>query len=64
MPALAAFVRLVDGLNRLIGRAAAWLILATVLIIMVPIFYYVIERLRERRGATPAVSAAARQPAE
>jgi TRAP-type mannitol/chloroaromatic compound transport system permease small subunit len=32
MPALAAFVRLADGLNRLIGRAAAWLILATVLI--------------------------------
>lgn len=32
MTALAAFVRLVDALNRLIGRSAAWLILATVLI--------------------------------
>ena len=32
MPALAAFVRLVDALNRAIGRSAAWLILATVLI--------------------------------
>ena len=32
MPALAAFVRFADGLNRLIGSAAAWLILATVLI--------------------------------
>lgn len=32
MTALAAFVRLADGLNRAIGRAAAWLILATVLI--------------------------------
>lgn len=32
MAALAAFVRLVDALNRAIGRAASWLILATVLI--------------------------------
>ena len=32
MPALATFVRLVDALNRVIGRSAAWLILATVLI--------------------------------
>jgi TRAP-type mannitol/chloroaromatic compound transport system permease small subunit len=32
MRALAAFVRLVDGLNRMIARAAAWLMLATVLI--------------------------------
>jgi TRAP-type mannitol/chloroaromatic compound transport system permease small subunit len=32
MRALAAFVRVVDALNRLIGRGAAWLILATVLI--------------------------------
>jgi TRAP-type mannitol/chloroaromatic compound transport system permease small subunit len=32
MTALAAFVRLADGLNRLIGRGAAWLILATVLV--------------------------------
>jgi TRAP-type mannitol/chloroaromatic compound transport system permease small subunit len=32
MRALAAFVRLVDGLNRWIGRGAAWLILATVLV--------------------------------
>lgn len=32
MRALAAFVRAVDGLNRLIGRAAAWLMLATALI--------------------------------
>lgn len=32
MPVLAAFVRFADGLNRLIGRSAAWLILATVLI--------------------------------
>jgi hypothetical protein len=39
------------------------LFLATVLIIMVPIFYYVIERLRERREDRPAGSGA-RQPAE
>lgn len=32
MPALAAYVRLVDGFSRLIARSAAWLILATVLI--------------------------------
>ena len=31
------------------------LFLATVLIIMVPIFYYVIERLRERREDKPAL---------
>ncbi|HEX5078326.1 MAG TPA: multidrug efflux RND transporter permease subunit [Geminicoccaceae bacterium] len=40
------------------------LFLATVLIVMVPIFYYVIERLRERRVAAPAKSGVARQPAE
>ena len=40
------------------------LFLATVLIIMVPIFYYVIERLRERRGDQPASADAVRQPAE
>jgi HAE1 family hydrophobic/amphiphilic exporter-1 len=44
------------------------LVLATVLIIMVPIFYYVIERLRERREGAPAAgvpgSPEARQPAE
>jgi TRAP-type mannitol/chloroaromatic compound transport system permease small subunit len=32
MPALAAFVRLADALIRLIGRSAAWLVLATVVI--------------------------------
>ncbi len=32
MPALAAFVRQVDALIRFIGRSAAWLVLATVLI--------------------------------
>jgi TRAP-type mannitol/chloroaromatic compound transport system permease small subunit len=32
MTALAAFVRLVDGFNRLLARSAAWLILATVLV--------------------------------
>lgn len=32
MPALAAFVRFADALIRLIGRGAAWLVLATVLI--------------------------------
>ncbi len=32
MSAIAAFVRLVDGLNRLVGRSAAWLVLATVLV--------------------------------
>ena len=32
MPALAAFVRIADALIRLIGRGAAWLVLATVLI--------------------------------
>lgn len=32
MPALAAFVRAADWLIRLVGRSAAWLILATVLI--------------------------------
>ena len=32
MPAIAAFVRAADWLIRLIGRSAAWLILATVLI--------------------------------
>jgi HAE1 family hydrophobic/amphiphilic exporter-1 len=40
------------------------LFLATVLIIMVPIFYYVIERLRERREQRPVPAGAARQPAE
>jgi hydrophobe/amphiphile efflux-1 (HAE1) family protein len=40
------------------------LFLATVLIIMVPIFYYVIERLRERRVEKPAPSGVAEQPAE
>jgi HAE1 family hydrophobic/amphiphilic exporter-1 len=40
------------------------LFLATVLIIMVPIFYYVIERLRERREAKPAAAGVAQQPAE
>ncbi len=45
------------------------LFLATVLIIMVPVFYYVIERLRERRQSKSAASGAgpqpgARQPAE
>jgi hydrophobe/amphiphile efflux-1 (HAE1) family protein len=40
------------------------LFLATVLIIMVPIFYYVIERLRERRADKPVPSGAAQQPAE
>jgi multidrug efflux pump subunit AcrB len=48
------------------------LFLATILIIMVPIFYYVIERLREPRGAKPAAagvvkpaaSGVAEQPAE
>jgi HAE1 family hydrophobic/amphiphilic exporter-1 len=40
------------------------LFLATVLIIMVPIFYYVIERLRERREHRPAASGVAQQPAE
>jgi hydrophobe/amphiphile efflux-1 (HAE1) family protein len=40
------------------------LFLATVLIIMVPIFYYVIERLTERREDKPTASGAARQPAE
>ena len=32
MPALAAFVRHADALIRLVGRSAAWLVLATVLI--------------------------------
>lgn len=32
MPSLAAFVRIVDAVNRLVGRTAAWLMLATVLI--------------------------------
>lgn len=32
MPVLAAFVRAIDWLIRLIGRSAAWLVLATVLI--------------------------------
>jgi HAE1 family hydrophobic/amphiphilic exporter-1 len=40
------------------------LFLATILIVMVPIFYYVIERLRERREAEPAAAGAAEQPAE
>ncbi len=40
------------------------LFLATVLIIMVPIFYYVIERLRERRRGEPSPSGVAQQPAE
>jgi HAE1 family hydrophobic/amphiphilic exporter-1 len=40
------------------------LFLATVLIIMVPIFYYVIERLRERREDKPVASGVAQQPAE
>ncbi|MEM7023284.1 MAG: multidrug efflux RND transporter permease subunit [Pseudomonadota bacterium] len=40
------------------------LFLATLLIIMVPIFYYVIERIRESEGAKPAPAGAAQQPAE
>ncbi|HEX6013313.1 MAG TPA: TRAP transporter small permease subunit [Geminicoccaceae bacterium] len=32
MRALAAFVRLADAINRLVGRSVAWLILATVLV--------------------------------
>ena len=40
------------------------LFLATVLIIMVPIFYYVIERLRERREDKPVASGVVQQPAE